>query len=72
MAKVTPISEHFQHFLADLKETFWGESKRWEWFDHECRARASVNTITRTPTIASTKRGSLFISGAVRSPMRRS
>src|SRR6058998_3861152 len=25
MAKVTPISEHFQHFLADLKETFWGD-----------------------------------------------
>src|SRR3989442_12403400 len=25
MAKVTPISEYFQHFLADLKETFWGD-----------------------------------------------
>ncbi|HEY6970684.1 MAG TPA: IS256 family transposase [Candidatus Angelobacter sp.] len=25
MAKVTPISEHFQHFLADIKETFWGD-----------------------------------------------
>jgi len=25
MAKVTPISEHFQHFQADLKETFWGD-----------------------------------------------
>ena len=25
MAKVTPITEHFQHFLADLKETFWGD-----------------------------------------------
>src|SRR3989454_6503732 len=25
MAKVTPISEHFQPFLADLKETFWGD-----------------------------------------------
>jgi len=25
MAKVTPISEHFQHFLADVKETFWGD-----------------------------------------------
>jgi putative transposase len=25
MAKVTSISEHFQHFLADLKETFWGD-----------------------------------------------
>jgi hypothetical protein len=23
MAKVTPISEHSQHFLTDLKETFW-------------------------------------------------
>jgi hypothetical protein len=25
MAKVTPISEHYQHFLADVKETFWGD-----------------------------------------------
>jgi putative transposase len=25
MAKVTPISEHFQHFLAEMKESFWGE-----------------------------------------------
>jgi hypothetical protein len=23
MAKVTPISEHFQHFLAEMKESFW-------------------------------------------------
>src|ERR1700674_923403 len=25
MAKVTPISEHFQHFLGEMKETFWGD-----------------------------------------------
>ncbi len=25
MAKVTPISEHFQHFLEEMKETFWGD-----------------------------------------------
>ncbi len=25
MAKVTPISEHFQHFLAEMKETLWGD-----------------------------------------------
>jgi len=25
MAKVTPINEHFQHFLAEMKETFWGD-----------------------------------------------
>ena len=25
MAKVTPISEHFQHFLAEMKETFLGD-----------------------------------------------
>jgi putative transposase len=25
MAKVTPISEHFQHFLVEMKETFWGD-----------------------------------------------
>ncbi len=24
MAKVTPISEHFQHFLAEMKQTFLG------------------------------------------------
>jgi len=25
MAKVTPISEHFQHFVAELKDSFWGD-----------------------------------------------
>ena len=25
MAKITTITEHFQHFLADLKESFWGD-----------------------------------------------
>src|SRR2546422_9244723 len=25
MAKVTPISEHFQHFLGEMKESFWGD-----------------------------------------------
>jgi hypothetical protein len=25
MAKIIPISEHFQHFLAELKESFWGD-----------------------------------------------
>jgi putative transposase len=25
MAKVTPINEHFQHFLEEMKETFWGD-----------------------------------------------
>ena len=25
MAKVTPISEHFQHFVAELQESFWGD-----------------------------------------------
>jgi putative transposase len=25
MAKVTPITEHFQHFVADLQESFWGD-----------------------------------------------
>jgi putative transposase len=25
MAKVTPITEHFQHFLADVKDGFWGD-----------------------------------------------
>jgi len=30
MAKVTPISEHFQPFLGDLKATFWGDPVRAE------------------------------------------
>jgi hypothetical protein len=25
MAKITPITEQFQHFLAEMKESFWGE-----------------------------------------------
>ena len=25
MAKVTPITEHFQHFLREMKESFWGD-----------------------------------------------
>ena len=25
MRKVTPITEQFQHFVQDLKETFWGD-----------------------------------------------
>jgi len=28
MAKVTPITEHFQYFVADLKESFWGDRQR--------------------------------------------
>ena len=25
MPKIVSISEHFQHFLSDLKESFWGD-----------------------------------------------
>jgi len=25
MAKIVSITEHFQHFLADLKDSFWGD-----------------------------------------------
>ena len=25
MTKIVSISEHFQHFLTDLKESFWGD-----------------------------------------------
>jgi putative transposase len=25
MAKIIPITEHYQHFLADMKESFWGD-----------------------------------------------
>jgi transposase-like protein len=25
VAKITPITEHYQHFLADMRESFWGD-----------------------------------------------
>ena len=25
MAKIIPITEHFQYFLAEMKESFWGD-----------------------------------------------
>jgi hypothetical protein len=25
MAKIILITEHFQHFLTDMKESFWGD-----------------------------------------------
>jgi hypothetical protein len=25
MAKIIPITEHFQHFLKKMKESFWGD-----------------------------------------------
>src|SRR4029077_6334095 len=25
MAKIIPITEHFQHFLGEIKESFWGD-----------------------------------------------
>jgi hypothetical protein len=25
MTKIVSITEHFQHFLSDLKESFWGD-----------------------------------------------
>jgi len=25
MAKIIPIDEHFQHFLSELRESFWGD-----------------------------------------------
>jgi putative transposase len=28
MGKIVSITEHFQHFLADLKESFWGDLER--------------------------------------------
>ena len=27
MAKIIPITEHFQHFVQELKESFWGDCK---------------------------------------------
>jgi len=46
MAKVTPITEQFQHFVRDLKESFWGDlygktRRAWErfWEEESRRAR---------------------------------
>jgi putative transposase len=46
MAKVTPITEQFQHFVRDLKESFWGDlygktRLAWErfWEEESQRAR---------------------------------
>ena len=25
MAKIIPITEHYQHFLAEMTESFWGD-----------------------------------------------
>jgi len=25
MAKIIPITKHYQHFLAEMKESFWGD-----------------------------------------------
>jgi hypothetical protein len=25
MAKIIPITEHYQHFLEEMKESFWGD-----------------------------------------------
>jgi hypothetical protein len=46
MAKVTPITDQFQHFVRDLKESFWGDlygktRLAWErfWEEESRRAR---------------------------------
>jgi transposase-like protein len=46
MGKVTPITEQFQHFVRDLKESFWGDlygktRRAWEqlWEEESRRAR---------------------------------
>ena len=48
MAKVTPITEQFQHFVRDMKEGFWGDLYGktrlvWErfWEEESRRARPS-------------------------------
>jgi transposase-like protein len=56
MAKIIPITEHFQHFLAEMKESFWGGA---------CMdRRSSVATVVRAAVGAATR--SLFWLGAVR------
>ena len=45
MGKVTPITEQFQHFVRDLKETFWGDlygkaRRTWQQFGEEESRRA--------------------------------
>jgi hypothetical protein len=47
MAKIIPITEHYQHFLAEMKESFWGdvygETKRLPLRDPNNQARIDIN-----------------------------
>ena len=48
MAKIVPITEHFQHFLAEMKESFWG---RFVWANEARLAavfRAAMGTAARS------------------------
>jgi putative transposase len=52
MAKVTPITEQFQHFVRDLKESFWGDlygktRLAWERFWEEESRRARDRYLVR-------------------------
>ena len=62
MAKVTPITEQFQHFVRDLKETFWGDlygktRRDWERFwEEESRRERDRYLVTESYERAGEKR----------------
>ncbi len=51
MAKITPITEQFQHFLAEMKESFWGDlygrtRQAWkQYFERELERRTSASEV---------------------------
>ena len=47
MAKIIPITEHFQHFVAELKESFWGDLQ-----GEAQRASQEVFRVVETKTAA--------------------
>ncbi len=57
MAKITPITEHFQHFLVDLKESFWGDlydqtKQAWKQFWRRSRSECGICTVAGERTSA--------------------
>ena len=64
MGKVTPITEQFQHFVRDLKETFWGDlygktRRAWQQFwEEESRRARDRYVVTESYERARAKRRS--------------
>ena len=71
MAKIIPISEHFQHFLAEVKESFWGDlygqtKLAWQRFS-SCSRSASGAAIPAPGTMNRGAAGAKCIATAIMS-----